>query len=139
MELRAEVGGVCVYDDFAHHPTAIRTTVAGLRHHVGNARVIALLEPRSNTMRMGVHKQQLADSLQGVDELLLFEPPELGWSLQSVADELGGKAHVYDNVDAMVEKLMTIVQPGDHVLVMSNGAFGGIHEHIIEALGKLEN
>ena len=123
-----------VYDDFAHHPTAIRTTLAGLRRHVGNARIIALLEPRSNTMRMGVHKQQLADSLQEADEVLLFEPADLGWSLQSVADELGQKARVYVDIDAIVDSLMAIVRTGDQVLVMSNGAFGGIHERIIDGL-----
>ena len=134
MELRAEVNGIRVYDDFAHHPTAIRTTLAGLRRHVGNARIIALLEPRSNTMRMGVHKQQLADSLQEADEVLLFEPADLGWSLQSVADELGQKARVYIDIDAIVDSLMAIVRTGVQVLVMSNGAFGGIHERIIDGL-----
>ena len=134
MELRAEIGDVRVYDDFAHHPTAIRTTLAGLRHHVGEARIIALLEPRSNTMRMGIHRDTLAGALADADVVMLYAPPDLDWPLQPVADALAGKARVYDDIAAMVDGLMTIVQPGDRVLVMSNGAFGGIHQRIIDRL-----
>jgi len=132
LELRADVSNIRLYDDFAHHPTAIATTLEGLRGHVGSNRIWALLEPRSNTMRLGVHKQQLADSLKQADVVMLYQPPGMDWALSEVAGELGDKAGVYADVDAMVEAVRATVQPGDHIVVMSNGAFAGIHD-------KLEN
>jgi len=134
MQLRADIGGIRVYDDFAHHPTAIRTTLAGLRAQVGDERIIAILEPRSNTMRLGVHREQLADSLKGADRVLLYRPADLDWDLQAVAAALGSGAEVSDSVDAIVSAVLADVRPGDHVLVMSNGGFGGIHERLRQGL-----
>jgi len=134
MEVSGEVNDVTVYDDFAHHPTAITDTLKGLRDAIGNSRIWAVLEPRSNTMRMGVHKQQLAASLQQADEIIMFQPVEVDWDMQSVVDEAGSSAQLLRSVDGIVELLAEQVRPGDHVLVMSNGAFGGIHEKILKAL-----
>jgi len=136
LELRAELNGIRLYDDFAHHPTAIKMTLAGLRGHVGDARIWVLLEPRSNTMRMGIHKESLADSLRQADGVYLYQPADLDWNLQQVADVLGKKASIYNSVDAMVDSLRQLVQPGDYVVVMSNGGFGGIHVKL-EAMLKL--
>jgi len=134
MEVLGEVAQITVYDDFAHHPTAIRETLQGLRAAVGDARIWALLEPRSNTMRMGVHKEQLAASLDDADQVLLFQPPEVDWDLQSVVDQLGDAAQLFRSIDAIVELLFEQAQAGDHILIMSNGAFGGIHQRVLDAL-----
>ncbi len=133
MELRGEIGGVKLYDDFAHHPTAIQTTLAGLRAKVGKARILAVLEPRSNTMKMGVHQETLIASLQAADEVFLYQPDELSWSLA----ELAAKADMqcYDSTDEIVRNLVEIARPGDHILVMSNGGFNGIHQTLLDALG----
>ncbi|MBD3671590.1 MAG: UDP-N-acetylmuramate:L-alanyl-gamma-D-glutamyl-meso-diaminopimelate ligase, partial [Gammaproteobacteria bacterium] len=132
MEVRGEVGGVTVYDDFAHHPTAITTTLAGLRKQVGQARIIALLEPRSNTMRMGVHQQELAASVAAADAIYLFRPADLDWDLEAVAAE--ANARVFDDIDALVDEVVGQAGAGDHILVMSNGAFGGIHDKLLHSL-----
>lgn len=134
LEVRAVVKNVTVYDDFAHHPTAIATTLSGLRKRVGKARIVAVLEARSNTMRMGVHKDELAPALRDADEVLLFQPPDLPWPLQSVAAQLGDHAHVYKSVDDVVGHIVRGHRAGDHVLIMSNGGFGGIHGKLITAL-----
>jgi len=133
LELKAEVHGIRVYDDFAHHPTAITTTLAGLRGRVGAQRIIALLEPRSNTMRMGVHKDELAASLSGADQVVLYQPPGLDWSLEDTVSRLTNAA-VYDSIDAIVDSVKQNARQGDHILIMSNGAFGGIHHRLVEAL-----
>jgi UDP-N-acetylmuramate: L-alanyl-gamma-D-glutamyl-meso-diaminopimelate ligase len=135
MQLRGEVRGVRVYDDFAHHPTAIATTIDGLRKRIGKARLIAVLEPRSHTMRMGVHQQTLAPSLAGADQVWLYAPPDLGWDIGSVAGALGTRGHVSGEVDALAGELAAAARPGDHVLVMSNGGFGGLHGKLLTALG----
>ena len=136
MEERANVDGITVYDDFAHHPTAIAKTLDGLRKRVNSARIIAILEPRSNTMRLGVHKHTLAPSLAAADNVVLFQPADLGWQLDSVAQEIGDRARVFDTVPAIVEYVSGIANSGDYILIMSNGAFGGIHDKLIEALRK---
>ena len=135
MQLRGEVRGVRVYDDFAHHPTAIATTIDGLRKRIGNARLIAVLEPRSHTMRMGVHQQTLAPSLAGADQVWLYAPADLGWDISSVAGSLGERGHVCGEVDALAGDIAAAARPGDHVLVMSNGGFGGLHGKLLTALG----
>lgn len=137
MQLRGEVAGVAVYDDFAHHPTAIATTLAGLRAKVGSARIIALLEPRSNTMRMGTHKQQLAASLQDADQVWLYQPEGLGWDLAAVVEGLQGKAQVRHDIALLVDGIVAATQPGDQILVMSNGGFGGIHDKLLTQLAQL--
>lgn len=130
LELRADTNGIRLYDDFAHHPTAIQSTLKGLRGHVGKARIWTLLEPRSNTMRMGVHQQRLAASLGDSDRVMLYQPEGMDWSLQTVVDALGGQAALYNRVDDMVDSLKNQLQKGDHIVVMSNGGFDGIHQKL---------
>lgn len=135
MELRGEVNGVRVFDDFAHHPTAIATTLQGLRQRVGGQRILAVLEPRSNTMRLGVHNAELAASLDAADRVFLFAPPDLGWDAAGVFAGLGARAEIMDTVEAIVGRVAAESRPGDQVLVMSNGGFGGIHRQLLDALG----
>ena len=139
MELRGTVGGIAVYDDFAHHPTAIETTIAGLRKKVGAARILAVLEPRSNTMKLGVMKQALPDSLRGADLVFGYGAKgsgkdALGWDLAAALAPLGAVAQSHDDLDTMVRAIAAAARPGDHVLVMSNGGFGGVHQKILDAL-----
>ena len=136
MQLRGEVNGVRVYDDFAHHPTAIATTVDGLRRRVGSARIIAVLEPRSNTMRMGVHRDVLAGALAGADEVWLYIPADLGWDATPVLTALRGHAHGRGDVNVLAQDLSASLRPGDHVLIMSNGGFGGLHEKLLAELAR---
>ncbi|MDP3538441.1 MAG: UDP-N-acetylmuramate:L-alanyl-gamma-D-glutamyl-meso-diaminopimelate ligase [Azonexus sp.] len=133
MELRGEVRGVTVYDDFAHHPTAIATTVAGLRSKVGKARILAVLEPRSNTMKLGTMKSQLPASLSKVDMAFCYGA-NLGWDAREALAPMGTKAIVEDKLDELVAKIVASAQTGDHILVMSNGGFGGIHGKLLAAL-----
>ena len=137
MEVRGQVNGVTVYDDFAHHPTAIATTLQGLRRRVGDARILVLLEPRSNTMRMGVHRDSLANSWSDADRVWLHEPPELDWSMSELADSAAVPVVVSDSVEAIIDAVLQEARSGDHLLVMSNGAFGGIHDRLISGLEKL--
>jgi UDP-N-acetylmuramate: L-alanyl-gamma-D-glutamyl-meso-diaminopimelate ligase len=134
MEVRGEVGGVTVYDDFAHHPTAIETTLKGLRAKVGAARIIAVLEPRSNTMKLGVHRDQLAPALAIADKSWFLNSADLGWDLGSAVSGMGERVSLAGTVDALVKGLAAQVRAGDHVLVMSNGGFGGVHEKLLAAL-----
>jgi UDP-N-acetylmuramate: L-alanyl-gamma-D-glutamyl-meso-diaminopimelate ligase len=134
MEVRGEVKGVTVYDDFAHHPTAIATTLQGLRRRVGDARILLVLEPRSNTMRMGVHRDTLAASMQAADLIWMHEPPELDWSLADMGKALDVPVVVNASVEAIVAGVIETARSGDHVLVMSNGGFGGIHQKLLDAL-----
>jgi UDP-N-acetylmuramate: L-alanyl-gamma-D-glutamyl-meso-diaminopimelate ligase len=134
MELRGEVRNIRVYDDFAHHPTAITTTVNGLRANIGKNRLFAVLEPRSNTMKLGVHKNMIADSLVEADQVLMYQDNGLQWSLESVQQQLGAKAAVFDSIDSIVQSLCEQAQAGDHILIMSNGGFGGIHQKLLAAL-----
>ena len=135
LEVRACVGGITLYDDFAHHPTAIATTLDGLRRRIGAARLIAVLEPRSNTMKMGVHAATLADSLAAADEAIVYQPDDLGWD---VAQAVAGNPNlsVSRSIDAIVEQLKNRCGPGDHVVFMSNGGFGGIHGKTEAALRR---
>lgn len=137
MQLRGEVNGVRVYDDFAHHPTAIATTVDGLRRRVGGARIIAVLEPRSYTMRTGVHQDTLAPSLAGADEVWLYTPADLGWDAAPIVASLGRRGHSSRDVDALAAAVAKSVRPGDHVLIMSNGGFGGLHGKLLAQLGHM--
>ncbi|HAJ92668.1 MAG TPA: UDP-N-acetylmuramate:L-alanyl-gamma-D-glutamyl-meso-diaminopimelate ligase [Gammaproteobacteria bacterium] len=134
MELRGQVNGVTVYDDFAHHPTAIATTLQGLRRRVGDARILLLLEPRSNTMRMGVHRDTLAASMQGADFIWLHEPAELDWPLADLVRGMEVPVEVSTSVDAIVAGVVQAARSGDHILVMSNGGFGGIHQKLLDQL-----
>jgi UDP-N-acetylmuramate: L-alanyl-gamma-D-glutamyl-meso-diaminopimelate ligase len=134
MELRGDVGSIRVYDDFAHHPTAIAATVDGLRRRAGNERVIAVLEPRSNTMRLGIHSAELPRALEGADRVWLYQPAGLDWKLDDVARGIGAKAAVASELPKLVDALVSELHAGDHVLIMSNGGFGGLHERLLQAL-----
>jgi UDP-N-acetylmuramate: L-alanyl-gamma-D-glutamyl-meso-diaminopimelate ligase len=134
MEIRGVVDQVTVYDDFAHHPTAIATTLQGLRARVGGARIVAVLEPRSNTMKLGVHREQLAPALELADRTWFLNSADLGWDLPSAVAALGASARFAPDVDALVKGLTQDSGPGDHVLVMSNGGFGGLHDKLLAAL-----
>ncbi|UTP73367.1 UDP-N-acetylmuramate:L-alanyl-gamma-D-glutamyl-meso-diaminopimelate ligase [Alteromonas sp. LMIT006] len=136
MEIKGKVNNVTVYDDFAHHPTAITTTVKGLKAKVGVQRVLAVLEPRSNTMKQGVHKDALASCWSDADEVYLFEPANLGWSMHEVANASTVPVHSYQDVDKLVAAIVAEAQPSDHILVMSNGGFAGIHGKLIDALSE---
>ena len=136
MELRGEVQGIRVYDDFAHHPTAITTTINGLRANIGQRKLIAILEPRSNTMKMGVHKETLAASLQAADRVILFEDQDSAGLLTEILQQLGQKATVEHTIDAIVDMVSNEAQTGDEILIMSNGGFGGIHQRILTALAQ---
>ena len=134
MEVKGEVNNITLYDDFAHHPTAIATTLDGLRKKVGNARILAVLEPRSNTMKMGVHKDTLANSWQKADEVYLYEPEGMDWSLIDSVAHSNAPTHCFRDVEKIVQGVCNVAQPGDHILVMSNGGFEGIHGRILDAL-----
>ena len=137
LELRGTVGGVAVFDDFAHHPTAIATTVAGLRRKIGSGsaapRILAVLEPRSNTMKLGVMKAQLPGSLRDADRVFCYGA-KLGWDAAQALAPLGDKAVVADDLDQLVAQIVAVARPGDQILVMSNGGFGGIHDKLLAAL-----
>lgn len=134
MEVRGEINGITVYDDFAHHPTAIIETIEGLRRAVGNAKIWAVLEPRSNTMRMGVYKEQLIYSLTAADRVLVYQPEDVDWNMHSIVDALGSMAQLHTSISRVVDALKQKARSGDHILVMSNGAFGGVHQKILDAL-----
>jgi UDP-N-acetylmuramate: L-alanyl-gamma-D-glutamyl-meso-diaminopimelate ligase len=137
MEVRGKVGtgpqAITVYDDFAHHPTAIRTTVDGLRRQVGQARILAVFEPRSNTMKLGAMKAQLPWSLEQAD-VAFCHTAGLDWDAAEALASMGARAHTADNIDALVAQVKAAVQPGDHILCMSNGGFGGVHAKLLQAL-----
>ena len=135
MELRGTVNGVTVFDDFAHHPTAIATTVGGLRRKVGSARILAVLEPRSNTMKLGAMKDALPASLKDADKVFCYAA-NLGWDAEAVFAPMGETAQVHHHLDALVTAVVNEARPGDQVLVMSNGGFGGIHEKLLARLAK---
>jgi UDP-N-acetylmuramate: L-alanyl-gamma-D-glutamyl-meso-diaminopimelate ligase len=138
MEIRGEVNGITVYDDFAHHPTAITTTLAGLRGKIGafnktGARILAVLEPRSNTMKLGVMKNALPESLTEADIVFCYGA-NLGWDANEALEPIKAKASVYEDLNTLVASIVRVAKPGDHILVMSNGGFGGIHQKLLDAL-----
>jgi UDP-N-acetylmuramate: L-alanyl-gamma-D-glutamyl-meso-diaminopimelate ligase len=137
MELRGIAAGVAVYDDFAHHPTAMASTLAGLRARLCGGRIIAVFEPRSNSMRMGVFKEDIAGALKQADRAILYHVPELGWDLASVAVALGERGEICHSIEAIVAAVCAYARTGDQVVVMSNGAFGGIHERLLQSLRSL--
>ena len=134
MELVGEVNGVRVFDDFAHHPTAIATTLAGLRAKVGNARILVALEPRSNSMRQGAHAAALAPSLADADAVVFLHRPELSWDAHQVTDALGGRGTAAPSVDALIAALRTLARPGDQVVFMSNGGFESAPRRFVESM-----
>jgi UDP-N-acetylmuramate: L-alanyl-gamma-D-glutamyl-meso-diaminopimelate ligase len=135
LELKGEVKGVKVYDDFAHHPTAIELTLGGLRAKVGDEkRILAVLEPRSNTMKLGVHKGDIAPALNAADYVFIYQPDTIPWSVNEIADGCYQPATTDTNLDKLVDKIVTEAKDGDTILVMSNGGFGGIHDKLLAAL-----
>lgn len=135
MEIKGVVDQVTVYDDFAHHPTAIATTINGLRQKVGKQRILAVLEPRSNTMKLGTMKQALAGSLQQADEVFCYAH-DLGWDVAEALSPLAAKAHVYNDFEQLITDIVGTAKTSDHILVMSNGGFGQIHDHILTRLAQ---
>jgi UDP-N-acetylmuramate: L-alanyl-gamma-D-glutamyl-meso-diaminopimelate ligase len=135
LERVGEAGGVTVYDDFAHHPTAIEETIKALRSEVGAAHIIAVIEPRSNTMKLGVMKARLPLALEGADACYCLGGDALGWDAVQALAPLGDRAVVASSVDELLDALAAGVRPGDHVLVMSNGGFGGVHGRLLARLG----
>ena len=138
MEVRGTVNAITVYDDFAHHPTAFEATIAGLRRRVGRARIVAVFEPRSNTMKLGTMQSRLAKSLEGAD-LVYCYASHLGWDPEQALAPLSSRAATYSDLEPLVDALGHVLRPGDHVLVMSNGGFGGIHARLLSRLAAMEN
>ncbi len=134
MEKVAEIDGVTIYDDFAHHPTAIATTLDGLRKRVGDAPIIAVIEPRSNSMKLGAHREGLPESVRQADQAVWYAPPNLGWDLAATAANCPVPAVVCDSLVAIIERVKAQVAPGTQVVIMSNGGFGGLHGKLAEAL-----
>ena len=137
MEVKGQVAGVTVYDDFAHHPTAIRLTLEGIRSRVGEQPIIAVLEPRSNTMKMGVHNELLEDSVRSADRSYWYQADSLDYQL---SDYLGDKPHnmVVSNLDDLVSQVSAAAKPGTHIVCMSNGSFGGVHQKLLDQLAATE-
>lgn len=136
MEVLGEIGGITVYDDFAHHPTAIIETLSALKEVSGEGRILAVLEPRSNTMRMGVHKKELLNSLQQADEIYLYQPKNIDLNLEEMAKHSSTPANVYADVSSIIGDISQQAKQGDHVVIMSNGGFESIHTRLMEALEK---
>ena len=135
LELRGEVNGISVYDDFAHHPTAILATLQALRSKVGGtARILVVLEPRSNTMKMGISKDDIAPALGRADEVFIFQPANIPWLVSEITERCVQPAYWSGDLDALTNMVAEHAQPGDHILVMSNGSFGGIHDKLMEKL-----
>ncbi|HNB19433.1 MAG TPA: UDP-N-acetylmuramate:L-alanyl-gamma-D-glutamyl-meso-diaminopimelate ligase [Agitococcus sp.] len=134
MELVGEVADISVYDDFAHHPTAIKTTLEGLRNKVGDRKIWAIIEPRSNTMRMGTHKDNLAESARDADQVIWYQPAGLDWDLSPVIAASPVPAQVANNIDGIIADVIAQVKSGDAIVIMSNGGFGGIHGKLVNAL-----
>ena len=139
MEIRGEVNGITVYDDFAHHPTAIATSLEGVRRQMQQGRLLAILEPRSNTMRMGMHRDQLAYSLTAADVVWMYEPDDLCWDLHEVSERLSMPTHISADIESLVDSVVAEARTGDRLVVMSNGGFGGIHEKLLTALHSADS
>jgi len=134
LEVIGVVNGITVYDDFAHHPTAIEETLTAMKEVRGEGKVYAVLEPRSNTMRMGVHKDSLSDAWQQADEVCLYQPEGLDWSINEVVSQSKVPATIFSSTDKIIEHLLSQVSSGDHILIMSNGGFEAIHQRLLAAL-----
>lgn len=134
MECLADVHSIKVYDDFAHHPTAIKTTLAGLRAKVGEEKIIAIIEPRSNTMRMGVHKNALNKSITDADDVLWYQPANVDWAMDEVVNKSPVPAKLLCDLDELIHTAISISEPNTHIVIMSNGGFGGVHQKLIEQL-----
>jgi UDP-N-acetylmuramate: L-alanyl-gamma-D-glutamyl-meso-diaminopimelate ligase len=136
MECLADIHSVKVYDDFAHHPTAIKTTLAGLRAKVGDQKIIAVIEPRSNTMRMGVHKDALSKACTDADDVLWYQPPNVDWAMDEVVNTSPVPAKLVHDLDELIHCAISLSEADTHIVIMSNGGFGGVHQKLIEQLKK---
>ena len=136
MECLADLHSVKVYDDFAHHPTAIKTTLAGLRAKVGEEKIIAIIEPRSNTMRMGVHKNSLNKSVTDADDVLWYQPANVDWAMDDVVNKSPVPAKLLRDLDELIHCAISLCEKNTHIVIMSNGGFGGVHQKLIEQLKK---
>ena len=136
MEILADVHSIKVYDDFAHHPTAIKTTLAGLRAKVGDQKIIAIIEPRSNTMRMGVHKNALNQSVTDADDVLWYQPANVDWAMDEVVNKSPVPAKLLRDLDELIHCAISLSEPDTHIVIMSNGGFGGVHQKLIDHLTK---
>lgn len=136
MECLAQLRDLTVYDDFAHHPTAIQTTLAGLRNKVGSDKIIALIEPRSNTMRMGVHRKALNHAVTDADAVLWYQPPDADWDLQELVNQSPVPAKLADNLEQLIHDTLSLAEAGSHIVIMSNGSFGGIHQKLIDQIRR---
>jgi len=136
MECLAEVHSIKVYDDFAHHPTAIKTTLAGLRAKVGDEKIIAIIEPRSNTMRMGVHKNALNQSCTDADDVLWYQPANVDWAMDDIVNKSPVPAKLLRDLDELIHCAVSLSEPNTHIVIMSNGGFGGVHQKLIAHLQK---
>ena len=134
MEKVAEVNGITLYDDFAHHPTAIATTLDGLRKRIGDAPLIAVIEPRSNSMKLGAHRDGLPGSVGQADHVVWYAPANLGWDLAATVASSPVSTQVCDSLEAIIADVKAHVKPGAHVVIMSNGGFGGLHGKLADAL-----
>jgi len=138
LETKGRVNDVTVYDDFAHHPTAIRTTLEGLRANVGQQRIIAILEPRSNTMKQGVHQHTLFNSMIEADVIFVYQPDDINWNMRDMMTDCLPITFIENQLEKLVEQVVEMSQPHDHLLVMSNGGFGAIHQKLLDALAQKE-
>lgn len=134
MEIRGKAKGITVYDDFAHHPTAIKTTLEGLRKKVGNQRIFTIFEPRSNSMKLGQFQADLCEAMQEADHIFIYEPPTLSWSTKAAFNKSKKPVDILNDLDALVATIIKTAAEGDHLLIMSNGGFGGIHDKILQQL-----
>jgi len=134
LECIFDSNGIRIYDDFAHHPTAIAKRLQALRQHAGDTRIIAVMEPRSNTMRMGIHANTLSGSFVNADIVLLYQADNLDWDMAEQMNELGDRCRVFTDIEAIVSLIAELHQPGDHIVIMSNGGFGGIHKKLVKIL-----
>ncbi|OMH30235.1 UDP-N-acetylmuramate:L-alanyl-gamma-D-glutamyl-meso-diaminopimelate ligase [Motiliproteus sp. MSK22-1] len=138
MEVVGEAAGLTLYDDFAHHPTAIESTLKGLRARVGDAPILAVIEPRSNTMRLGAHSDKLAPATAAATEVIWYQPEGLDWNMEAVSAQTTVASQVHSSIDSIIESVKAYSGSGGHVLIMSNGGFGGIHAKLLKALQELE-
>ena len=138
MEKLTEINGITIYDDFAHHPTAIAKTLQGLRASVGKSRIFAIIEPRSNTMRMGEYRRELTSSTNSADMVFWFQPEGLNWSLQEMIGNNSATAKLHIDIGSLIDGVKSLAQSGDHIVIMSNGSFAGVHRRLIDSLGDSE-
>ena len=137
MEKIFEVDGTTIYDDFAHHPTAISATLEGVRSNVGTEKIVAIIEPRSNTMKIGIHKNEIIEAIKLADEVLWYEPEEVSWSIQDTSDQSATKIHIFDDIDQLILRTLKSISGSTHIIIMSNGSFQGFHIKLINEIKKI--